>query len=102
MRAVNALDSPKVTAAPKQRPRSRALLDYLPAVVAAFGLMLLAALADRLNHDSDQQHVRADVADQIGVVRARLESVITTNAQLARGLAGIIAIEPDIPQDKFE
>ena len=47
------------------------------------------------------QHARANVAEQLGVVRARLEGNINGNLQLVRGLVALIATQPDIDQNQF-
>ncbi|EAV44451.1 hypothetical protein SIAM614_04795 [Roseibium aggregatum IAM 12614] len=53
------------------------------------------------NRSVHLQRARANVAEQLGVVRARLEGNINSNLQLVRGLVALIATQPDIDQDQF-
>ncbi|CAN0581196.1 unnamed protein product, partial [Ectocarpus sp. 12 AP-2014] len=49
-----------------------------------------------------REQARAEVAEQLGTVRAALESTVVSNIQLVRGLVAVIATDPDIDQAKFE
>ncbi len=76
-----------------------------PSVIAA-GIALAVTLAagifaeyqNRLVH---HQRARADVAEQLGLIRSRLEGNINSNIQLVRGLVAVIATQPDIDQQRF-
>jgi len=59
---------------------------------------LFAEYQNRLVHD---QQLRANVSEQLGQVRARLEGNINSNLQLVRGLVAVIAAEPDMDQAQF-
>jgi PAS domain S-box-containing protein len=74
---------------------------YIPAIVAAAGIAFLAFTADSLNTDAFQRNIRTQVADRLSLIRARLEGNITTDAQLARGLAAVFATEPEMSQEKY-
>ncbi len=103
MRAIGTIASPESeTRWAADQPRLRALLDYLPATIAAIGIVFLGIVAENLNTQSFQQTVRAKVADELGVVRAALEGVVTANAHLIRGVTAVIATEPDLSQDDFD
>ena len=84
------------------QPRLRTLLDYLPATIAAIGIVFLGIVAENLNTQSFQQTVRAKVADELGVVRAALEGVVTANAHLIRGVTAVIATEPNLSREDFD
>jgi diguanylate cyclase (GGDEF)-like protein/PAS domain S-box-containing protein len=71
-----------------------ALVAFL--IVAIAGIF--AESQDRLVH---QQQERADVSRSAGIIRARLEGDINGNIQLVRGLVSVIALEPDMSQDRF-
>lgn len=58
--------------------------------------------ADHQNQALYREQARAEVAEQLGTVRAALESTVVSNIQLVRGLVAVIATDPDIDQAKFE
>ncbi len=60
-----------------------------------------AVFADVQNRTLQQQEIRATVARQVGLVRARLEGNINGNLQLVRGLIATLATEPDMDQERF-
>jgi diguanylate cyclase (GGDEF)-like protein len=66
------------------------------AVIAAAGIFW-----EVQNRSVHLQRARANVAEQLSVVRARLEGNINSNLQLVRGLVALIAIQPDIDQNQF-
>ena len=101
MRAIGTIASANSAGWALEKPHMRTLLDYLPAAVAAIGIVLLGIIAENLNTRSFQQALRFEVADDIGIVRARLEGIITANAHLIRGMTAVIATEPDITQNDF-
>ena len=102
MRAIGTIASANSAGWAVEKPRVRALLDYLPAAVAAIGIVLLGIVAENLNTRSYQQAQRIEIANDLGVVRARLEGVITANVHLVRGLAAVIAAEPNISRAEFD
>ena len=76
------------------------------ASVAAIGIALAVTIAAGIfaevqNRSVHLQSARANVAEQLGIVRARLEGNINSNLQLVRGLVALIATQPDIDQDQF-
>jgi len=101
MRAIGTIASANSAGWAVQKPHVRTLLDYLPAAVAAIGIVLLGIIAENLNTRSFQQVLRFEVAGDIGIVRARLEGVIAANASLIRGMTAVIATNPDLSQADF-
>ena len=103
MRAIGTIASPEGESRwAAEQPRLRMLLDYLPALIAAIGIIFLGIVAENLNTQSFQQTIRAKVADEVGIVRARLEGVVTSNAHLIRGMTAVIATEPDLSREDFD
>ncbi len=78
---------------------------FRPSLIASgIALTVTAAggiFADYQNRIVHQQSDRAAVGKQLAQVRARLESNITSNIQLVRGLVAVIATHPDIDQEQF-
>jgi diguanylate cyclase (GGDEF)-like protein len=66
------------------------------AVVVGSGLF-----ADYQNRTVYEQRLRADVANRVSLIRAKLEGNINGNLQLVRGLISVIASEPNMTQDRF-
>ncbi len=73
----------------------------LPALIALGVVVVLGIFADRQQRVLHKQQMRAEVLNRMGVVRAKLEGNIGANLQLARGLAAIIANDPEITQERF-
>jgi diguanylate cyclase (GGDEF)-like protein len=76
-------------------------LNYLPAIIATFVVIVAGILADRQNQVVSEARLRAEVADELNPIRSHLESSINGNIQLVRGLIGTIATEPDMHQQRF-
>ena len=103
MRAIGTIASPEGESRwAAEHSRLRMLLDYLPALIAAIGIIFLGIVAENLNTQSFQQTVRAKVSDEVGIVRARLEGIVTSNAHLIRGMTAVIATEPDLSREDFD
>ncbi|WP_246272903.1 bifunctional diguanylate cyclase/phosphodiesterase [Oricola thermophila] len=56
---------------------------------------------DQQNRAVHHQSSRSHVAEQLGIVRARLEGSVNANIQLIRGLVAVIATQPDMDQERF-
>ncbi|AOF81175.1 diguanylate cyclase domain protein [Methyloversatilis sp. RAC08] len=87
------------------KPRRLSLLDRSKPLAVALvallsGLALTAYIAD-VEADQMLQRQRDEVAAQIGVVRARLESEINSAAHLSLGLVSYVAANPTITEDAF-
>ena len=76
-----------------------------PSVIAvgiALAVTVVAGFfAEFQNRAVYRESARADVSEQLGLVRAKLEGNINGNLQLVRGLVAVIATEPDIDQERF-
>jgi diguanylate cyclase (GGDEF)-like protein len=74
---------------------------WLPAA-ATFCLMLMigvyALWQSQVIHTGQ---VRAEVVQEISLIRARLEGEVNSSIQLARGLVATLSTEPDMDQDRF-
>jgi diguanylate cyclase (GGDEF)-like protein len=83
--------------------RLRALKDWhnLPALIALCVLLIAGVYADRQNRQVAEQALRADVAKEVNLIRARLEGNINGNLQLVRGLVATIVTEPGMNQARF-
>ena len=76
---------------------NRMLPAILATVLALGGLFWDSNIRERL--DSAQ---RTAVQHQLMTVRDRLDSKLTANLQLVRGLVSVVALEPNINQARFE
>ncbi|MCP5017893.1 MAG: response regulator [Ketobacter sp.] len=56
---------------------------------------------DRLNNQTENEHLRNEILSKISVLRARLEGDINSNLQTVQGMVAIISVEPDITQSRF-
>lgn len=88
-----------------QNPRRLSMLDRSKPLAIALvallsGLALTAYIAD-VEADQMLQRQRDEVAAQVGVVRARLESEINSAAHLSLGLVSYVAANPTITNDAF-
>jgi diguanylate cyclase (GGDEF)-like protein/PAS domain S-box-containing protein len=76
-----------------------------PNLVAASIALAVACVAgvfaDRQNQVVHHQRERAEVSNQLGQVRARLEGNINSKIQLVQGLNAVITTEPDMNQSRF-
>ncbi|MBS1182534.1 MAG: Chase sensor-containing diguanylate cyclase/phosphodiesterase [Proteobacteria bacterium] len=72
-----------------------------PALIALIAFSLLGLLADHQNHQIFEQHARATVADQLSVIRARLEGNISRDIQIGRGVVAAFATRPTLGEDEF-
>ncbi|MHA7774822.1 bifunctional diguanylate cyclase/phosphodiesterase [Roseibium sp. M-1] len=81
---------------------TRPSLASVAAVGIAFAVTVAAGIfAEMQNRSVHMQSARADVGEELGLVRARLEGNINSNLQLVRGLVALIAVQSDIDQDQF-
>lgn len=76
-------------------------LHYLPALITAVAVVLLAAFAVHQQKQLGLADDRNDVTQKLSVVRSRLEANISINLAVAQGLSEAISMEPDIDQDKL-
>ncbi len=77
-------------------------LYRLMSVVLLLGLGITFYTAEQLNNLRHQDAVYNDVVSELGLLRSRLESNLNGNLQLVKGLASLIAFQPDLTQEEFE
>ena len=75
---------------------------HLVTIVLACGLALAAFFAERVNNESHATASRGAVQSELGLIRARLEGNLLGDIQLVRGLTGVILVDPDLTQSRFE
>ncbi|MDE2441156.1 MAG: PAS domain S-box protein, partial [Betaproteobacteria bacterium] len=80
---------------------SRRIL-YLAMAVLAGGLLLATYLTEQINAERHAAALRTEVVGRLSKVKDALESNLTNDIQLVRGLVSVIALEPDIDQARFE
>lgn len=73
----------------------------LPTLIAVAVMVLAGTFADYQNTVLFQQSERAEVQDQLSLIRAKLEGNINGNIQLVQGLVATISTEPGMGQDRF-
>ncbi|MGR3762147.1 PAS domain-containing protein [Roseobacteraceae bacterium NS-SX3] len=89
------------------RPRPgfwQSVRDYrtlLPAFVALVVILAAAVFSERQNEIIHDQNVRADVQNEAGLIRSRLEGRLNANIELVRGLVAVMSTEPDMNQERF-
>ncbi len=83
------------------RALGAALQYYFPALIVVVAVAIAAVYADQQKHRLYQENIRNRVAEELGLVRARLEGGITANIQLVQGLVAVIETEPNISADRF-
>ena len=71
-------------------------------MIALFVVAAMALFADHQNNIVSQQNLRANVAAEVSLMRAKLEGNINGNLQLVRGLIASLSTEPDMTQARFE
>ncbi|TYC52562.1 EAL domain-containing protein [Rhodobacterales bacterium] len=86
----------------KSQILSRPSTISLIAVGIALSVTIAAGIfAELQNRAVQRQNARSAVAEQLGVIRARLEGNINGNLQLVRGLAAVVATHPDMASEQF-
>lgn len=76
-------------------------LQYLPAIIAIVAMLGILVYADWLNQSGAIRNKRNAVAEQIGLIRTKLEGNINGNVQLVRGLVGAVEVDPTMDQGGF-
>ena len=77
------------------------VVNYFPSVLAGFAVAVLAFGMDFQTRSVDQKDLRADVAAETEVLRARLSSQIETGEIITRGVASLLSREGDPTQTAF-
>ena len=81
---------------------SRRTLHLLTALLLCCGLALAGYFAEKINREHFDSDERVRVLHGLSVVHDALEANLTSDIQLVRGLIGVIALEPDIDQRRFD
>ncbi|HSV70686.1 MAG TPA: response regulator [Methylibium sp.] len=72
------------------------------AVAVAVLVLVIGAYAERLNAEREGVALRAEVQGRLAETRERLAGQLYGDLQLVRGLIGVINLEPDLDQARFE
>ena len=78
---------------------SRRILFFLTGLLAC-GLALAAYFAERINQAQHETAIRAAVHNEMGRVRDSLEGHLNSDIQLVRGLISLVALTPDLDQQR--
>jgi len=77
----------------------------IPGMLQALGAVLIIGLAgayaEYQTRAIAQQNARADVSQQLNLIRTRLEGHVTGNLHLVRGLIATLVTEPEMSQARF-
>jgi diguanylate cyclase (GGDEF)-like protein len=73
----------------------------IPAAIAAIVVALFGIFADRQDKQLFEERQRAEVSNQVSLIRTKLEGDINGNIQLVRGLVSVISTEPHMTQARF-
>ncbi|NJM32283.1 MAG: hypothetical protein HC848_04705 [Limnobacter sp.] len=77
------------------------LVTYAPAALVALALLGLCHVTVNGDYNRHLESERSEVLQKAALIRAGLEGVIQSNANLVRGLKASIATEPKITQTRF-
>ena len=86
----------------KNSRKDRFVFNYVLPVFLVLILLIGAILGERINNESQETALRAEVQHQMSAVRDRLEGNLNSNLQLVRGLISVIALEPGLNQAQLE
>ncbi|MGX5200479.1 ATP-binding protein [Aliikangiella sp. IMCC44632] len=73
---------------------------FIPFIVIIV-LLTSAIYVDHVNNQNYLFQQQRDVANELSIVRAKLEGNIFNNIQTVRGLVGLISNEPNLTQERF-
>ncbi|WP_295006782.1 PAS domain-containing protein [uncultured Dechloromonas sp.] len=79
---------------------SRRILFFVTGLLAC-GLALAAYFAERINQSRHETAIRAFVHNELGRVRDSLEGHLNADIQLVRGLTSLVALTPNIDQERL-
>ncbi|MBY6069586.1 PAS domain S-box protein [Leisingera aquaemixtae] len=74
---------------------------YLPALLALAVVCAAGMYAERQNATIHYQSQRAEAQQEAGIIKSRLEGQLNGDYQRLRGLAAMLATEPDMGQERF-
>lgn len=76
--------------------------SFVPALLVFIVVAIAGYVIDRQADTLGRQRIRADVTNQVSVMRAKLEGNIASTVQLVRGLVSVISTEPDMGVARFD
>jgi len=85
----------------RKQARDLFRLTNIPAAIAAIVVALFGIFADRQDKQLFEERQRAEVSNQVSLIRTKLEGDINGNIQLVRGLVSVISTEPHMTQARF-
>lgn len=85
----------------EQSTRSILRLSYVCAVIVAAAVAAMAGFYERQYREVQRHNARAEVADQVSLLRSDLQGAVDANLQLIEGLAGVVAYQPDMSEESF-
>ena len=74
---------------------------YLPAAIMLVVVILTGMFADNQKLRIAEENLRAQVTEQLSLVRSRVEGKINGNVELIQGLVSVIETEPNMSQARF-
>ncbi|KUP91956.1 response regulator [Tritonibacter horizontis] len=74
---------------------------YLPTWIALLVVITALLFAEAQNRTIHMQRVRADVLNEAGLIRSRLEGYLNADIQLVKGLVAVLTAHPEMTQDRF-
>ena len=81
--------------------RSIMRISYVSAIVAALGVGVLGGFYESKSREASRGYERAEALDLLNVLRSELQGRLDGDIQLMRGLAGVVAYQPEIGQADF-
>lgn len=76
--------------------------SHIPAILALVVIVTAASFAELQNRSVYHKSQQAEVLQELGLIRARLEGAISGNIQLVRGFVATLATEPRMDQQRFD
>ena len=64
-------------------------------------IVIAGLFAEYQNRRLNEERLRADVLNQVSLIRAKLEGNVNSNIQLVRGLVATLSTEPGMRQARF-
>lgn len=73
----------------------------LPAWAALMVIILTAIFAIRITDTLHEERMRVEMLHKANLVASRLQGLVTANIEVVRGMAALIATQPDMTQEQF-
>ena len=81
--------------------RTQYLASVIKVVILAVACGMGGMLAEQYAHRATVTETRLETAEELGTLRARMESLLNADVQLIRGLVSYVKARPDLQQDEF-